>query len=173
MTIRNPLNYWCAPNEATPSYVPSHDMKDFIAYGLMISYIDPDDVSHEYEVTDDAIDWLRKGFLECIEITAVLLPNASIGQKTDCDSFGNGVSLYRRGMNEPGDPEKYIEFEWSFDMRDNFGNVGLRLSHRTENGEEDGQIIWVDSRCFNNKRRLARLIESARQACKLCAGGTK
>lgn len=162
---RNPMGYFCAPNAADCHYAPAHDMKDFIAYGLLASYLDPDEISPGYEITDQVIRDLREGFLRCVEITASMLPHVRRGELADFGSHGTGCSLYRPGMDGPGSPEKYLDLEWVFDMRDRDGAVCLALRCLTEDGQAgDDFAIWVDSRCFNNRRRLTALIREARSA---------
>ena len=41
---QNPLHYFCAPNQATPDYVASGNIRHFIAYGFLccFSAVEPD-----------------------------------------------------------------------------------------------------------------------------------
>ena len=61
----NPLGYWCPPNGATPEYVPARGVEAFIAYGLLVSWIDPERTV--CKVTPQDVCDLREGFLNCLE----------------------------------------------------------------------------------------------------------
>lgn len=161
---RNPLHYHCAPNEADCHYAPARDIEDFIAYGVMTSYLDPRDIHPTYEVTNANIRDLREGFLRCLKRTADMLPNVGRGEAVDFGSHGTGCTLYPPGQDPDGGPGEYLDLEWVFDMRAGDGAVCLALRWTDENGGADDRAIWVDSRCFNDRCRLSRLVEQAREA---------
>ena len=171
--LPNPMNYFCAPNGATPDYVAAHDMEDFIAYGLVVSFIKQDDInSNIFIVTDEHIADLRKGFLRCLEITASMLPYVGRGEQADMGSHGTGTTIFPVGFDpashDADDAADYLDIEWRFDCRDAEGHVCLVLTWASKTtGFLDDTAIWIDSRCFNNRARLAKVIAKAQEAIKL------
>jgi hypothetical protein len=65
LPFRNPMGYWCAPNGATPKYVPSYDIRAFIAYGLLECYVSEEDTCLVY--TPDDCWQAREQFLNTVE----------------------------------------------------------------------------------------------------------
>lgn len=162
----NPLDYWCAPNAATPDYVPAHRLEDFIAFGLLSSHLSREEISNEFEITPEAVVKLREGFIQCLEITASILPDVKRGEQVDSGSQGTGTTLYPPGWDRCRDADEapnYMDLEWRLDMRDGDGAVCLVLSCTCKEGlGGDDLAIWVDSRCFNNRGRFRRLVAQAR-----------
>lgn len=73
--VRNPLDYWCAPNAATPDYVICRRFKDWLAYGLCVCWLgsdskDPDShVNLSEPFTHENVSELRSLFLDMVETT--------------------------------------------------------------------------------------------------------
>jgi hypothetical protein len=73
MITANPMNYYCAPNAATPDYVTAYDFRDFIAYGMTRCWLgsdqkDPNSDCHmDREVTPEDVQELRGYFLDTME----------------------------------------------------------------------------------------------------------
>lgn len=160
---RNPLGYFIYPNQADAHYVAARDMKSFIAYGMLSSFLDPDDIHPRFEVRDEDIRDLRRGFLACLERTADMLPSVGRGEDVDFGSHGTGCTLYPVGHNPEREATAFLDLSWRFDMRAIDGAVCLVLECMDENGSAgDPFPIWVDSRCFNNRARVHRLITEAK-----------
>lgn len=71
--VRNPLKFWCAPNQATPDYVIYDDFRQFIAYGLMCCWCSHDpndpnaDANFDRPLTVEDVKELRGYFLDLVE----------------------------------------------------------------------------------------------------------
>ena len=63
--IRNPLKYWCAPNEASYDYVAAYDLVDFIRGVFAYCYVSPEDTSLDYN--HNVLYQVREDFLDCLE----------------------------------------------------------------------------------------------------------
>lgn len=93
-TTRNPMGFFCAPNQSTPDYITYHDLRDFTAYGLIACWLgstatDPDeDCNFNRPVTAEDVTELRGHLLDTMENIIGGLWNKDLtpGQgEIDCD----------------------------------------------------------------------------------------
>ena len=106
----NPGGYWCPPNGATPEYIPAQDIGEFIAYGLLVCWIDPEHTV--CKVTPGNVCDLREGFLNCLEDAVRFWRDQEVGRDTGCDPAQPTVSF------DLPDGES-CETGWCFERVDN------------------------------------------------------
>jgi hypothetical protein len=109
MKLVNPLRYWCPPNSCTPEHLAAHSMEDFLAYGLLRSWIDPADTI--CPVTPEDVSDLREGFLNCVEDAVTFWHEQEIGEVTGCDPAQPTVTF-----DLPDD--EFVEAGWLFERVD-------------------------------------------------------
>lgn len=89
---RNPLKYFCAPNQATPDYVAAHGIKNFIAYGFLCCFdaVDPDNFAMWNMVQREDVQWLRENFLRVLEKLALnAIACHTKGEAFFCDDWAS------------------------------------------------------------------------------------
>ena len=149
--LANPLGYYCAPNAATPDYVPCRDFRQFLAYGFALCYIG----EHDTTLTITAADLyaLRESFLACVESAMELYPEAKPGERV-CGDW-ESVTLYdasrseeaiRQGEDAPGyDADHETEAGWRFERLDREDRDDWCRAQDLESGlpEREGHLLFV------------------------------
>ena len=149
--LANPLGYYCAPNAATPDYVPCRDFRQFLAYGFALCYIG----EHNTTLAITAADLyaLRENFLACAESALALHPEAEPGERV-CGDW-ESVTLYAASLSEeaicqgedaPGyDAANETEAGWRFERLDREERDDWCRAQDLESGlpEQEGHLLFV------------------------------
>lgn len=152
--LRNPLGYWCAPNEASPEYVPSSTAEDFIGYALYLCYLDEDSTS--CKVGAEEIYWLREDFLSYLKGTVEYLDEMLDGFHPDYpldDEGSDGISL----DCPPEDSDNYESVWWRADQYSE-GAVSFEWCWSSS---PDRIAIWVEESVLRDPHTL-EVIELAK-----------
>ena len=149
--LANPLGYYCAPNAATPDYVPCRDFRQFLAYGFALCYTSEQDTTLTITAAD--LYALRDNFLACVESAMELYPEAEPGERV-CGDW-ESVTLYdaslsqeaiRQGEDAPGyDADHETEAGWRFERLDREERDDWCRSQDIASGlpEQEGHLLFV------------------------------
>lgn len=169
----NPLHYFCAPNQATPDYVASHEIRDFVAYGFLCCFdaVDPDSFTMWNMVQRADVQWLRECFLRALEklvlniYAGIVTPET---KETDFDSDW-AESLI---VGEEGDDEELM-IQWAPGPCDGHA-LSLVLSYSLLTGEGHGgddEVIWLTFDALKDRAAVKAAIEEARKVNALDCDG--
>lgn len=75
MSFPNPFGYHCAPNATDPHYATEHRLERFLGFGLFVCHEHLLGLGCENLIVDaEDVFWLRKDFLDTVELAAFVLP---------------------------------------------------------------------------------------------------
>jgi hypothetical protein len=169
---RNPLNYFCAPNQATPDYVASYSIKDFIAYGFLCCFdaVDPDNFAMWNMVQREDVQWLRECFLRVLEKLVLNFYAGLVTPETKEADFDSdwAESLI---VGDEGDDEALM-IQWAPGPCDDHA-LSLVLSYSLLKGEGHGgddEVIWFTFDALKDRAAVKAVIEQARKVNALALG---
>lgn len=163
----NPFHYWCASNGATPDYVSSDKVSEFIAYAFMMCY---DNVSPEYftmwnMVTKNSVQWLRESFLMILERFVLEYYDGNITNTTNYHDLDH--SVWSEGINigdrDGGDKDE-VSMNWCPGPIDE-ESFSLQLSCDVLYGDgrsSDPEVIWLRFSALHNRGAVCEAIRAAR-----------
>ena len=170
----NPLNFRCAPNEATPDYVAYENFDSFVAYGFMLCWLPP----HEYAgwswLQRDDIRWLREHLLQALESVIVDLWTGDIElsneryEQFDAGDFESFIVCDNK--NEEYRTEEHL-FQWFPRFIEPDGTIALDLSFSVlETAVSDchpyseEQTIWLRPEGYADRAKVREVLAAARKA---------
>jgi len=154
--VRNPLKFWCAPNQATPDYVIYDDFRSFIAYGLVCCWCshDPEDPNADANmarpITRDDVKELRGYFLDLVETVI--------------------TSLWK-GQYSPGDGEIDGDWEHCYIGDEDSEVTSLTWYPRLDDDSimfelhcdgSDPEVIWLGYKGIENRAEVLKVLTEAR-----------
>ena len=161
MQVRNPLKFWCAPNQATPDYVVYDDFRQFIAYGLICCWCshDPNDPNADANmaraITRDDVKELRGYFLDLVETVVTSLWK---GQYSPGDGSIDGdwehLIIGPEG-NESGDNDTMLT--WYIRLDDDAMMFSLDCTGA------DSENIWLGYKGIEDRAEVLKVLTEARQ----------
>jgi len=166
---RNPLKYYCAPNQATPDYVTSYSVRDFIAYGFVCCW---DAVCPAYfamwnMVQQDDVQWLRHYFLEVLEAAVLAYYEGKLenGENFDWGDWSQSLNI---GNSDEGDEEE-IRYTWALDRVDDEKlAMVLAIANCVGTGPAgDDEVIWLAKEALEDRAKVKAAFEEAYAANKL------
>ena len=173
---RNPLNYSCAPNQATPDYVAADDIRDFIAYGFLCCFdsIDPDNFTMWNMVQREDVQWLRECFLRVLEKLVLNIYAGIVTPETKETDFDHGqwAESLNIGNADEGDEEELM-IQWAPGPCDGHA-LSLVLSYSLLAGEGHGgddEVIWLTFDALKDRAAVKAAIEEARNVNALDCDG--
>ena len=175
----NPLGYYCAPNGATPDYVASYNIRDFLAYGFICCYdcVTPDNFTMWNLVQADDVKWLRENFLRVVEKLILNLYGGTVEIPTKEDDFDPGQwseSLFI-GDDDENDPDgEQFMFDWTPGPVHEDA-IALVLRSTLTKGEGTGgddEVIWLAHEALQDRAAVKAAIEEARKINALEASGS-
>jgi hypothetical protein len=159
--VVNPLDFFCAPNACTPDYITYHDLRSWVAYGLMKCWLgckadDPNAGCHfSRKWTRDDVDTIRSHFLNVVEITVVGLWRGDItpgmGELEgdwDCHYVGPEEDFH-------GNPTDHF-IKWYVRLDDDAIMFDLCV------GGGDPQTIWLAYEAVADRQNVLKVLTEAR-----------
>lgn len=158
---RNPLNFYCPPNGATPDYVAYRDFRSWCAYGLLLCWLGDDadspdaGVNATPPVTLDDVTSLRRAFLDVVE---------------------NVIALFWAGEVGPGEGDLDVPVDSSVEIRVNAKTLDLSWRARLDedclmlelSAGGDGRAIWLEYAALRDRSAVAQALRE----CAAVVGGT-
>lgn len=171
----NPLNYFSAPNAATPDAVACHNIEDFLAYGIMSCLYDlmPDHFSLWWMMERDDVQWHREHFLRAVESVAygVWEGHFKPGHRFDWDLFQDDICI----GNTDEDDQEAVRIRWAAEMiealdaADVDGDPAICfVCTYTNEGQGsygaagDDDVMWLRLSALKDKARVRAAIAHAR-----------
>ena len=158
---RNPLNYSCAPNQATPDYVAASDVRDFIAYGFLCCFdaVDPDSFTMWNMVKRQDVQWLRENLLRVLEKLVLNIYAGTDWMESDSDWAESDSTI-----GDEGDEEELM-MQWAPGPCDE-NALSLVLSYSLLRGDGlggDDEVIWLTFDALKDRAAVKAAIEEARK----------
>ena len=176
--MMNPLGYYCAPNAATPDYVASYNIRDFLAYGFICCYdcVTPDNFTMWNMVEADDVTWLRENFLRVVEKLIINIYGGAVEIPTREDDFDPGQwseSLTIGDDDENDDDEQFV-FDWTPGPvhEDAIAFVLRSTLTKGEGTGGDDEVIWLSHEALQDRAVVKTAIEEARKINALEATGS-
>lgn len=170
---RNPLKYYCAPNQATPDYVAAASIRDFIAYGFLCCFdaVDPDSFTMWNMVQRGDVQWFRECLLRVLEKLVLNIYAGIVTPETKETDFESdwAESLI---VGDEGDEEELM-IQWAPGPCDEHA-LSLVLSYSLLMGEGHGgddEVIWLTFDALKDRAAVKAAIEQARKVNALVCGG--
>jgi hypothetical protein len=171
----NPLGYFCAPNGATPDYVASDTIEDFLAYGMMscMYSLMPDCFSLWWMMERDDVQWNREYFLRAVESVCYGIWEGHFGpgHRFDWDLFQDDICI---GNTDEGDQEA-VRIRWAAEMiehvdkdnPDDEPSVCFVCTYTNEGQSSygaagDDDVMWIRLSALKDKARVRAAIAHAR-----------
>lgn len=150
----NPLGYWSAPNAATPDYVATDRIEEFIAYAFAKTWLSPDDFSLWWRMERHDVQWLRAYFLQALEWTLLCL---YVHGEIDTDHANYDSVVV--GNSDAGETEE-VMLMWAaskLDVSDNLAfdficSVLASADPKVSGG--DPLTIWLSKEGYEDRRRV-------------------
>ena len=171
----NPLDYRCAPNAATPDYVCSGSIEDFIAYGFKDCYgnLCPDYFTMWNMVGYEDVKWFREYFLRILEKLVVAVYNKEVTPESSDSDFDHGEWAEHLNIGngdrdpEDGEPdEEELMYTVCPGPADENGfSVGINWSMMYGEGGFDSDVLWLswDAILERNPVEVKAAIEESRK----------
>jgi hypothetical protein len=167
--VMNPLGYYCAPNQATPDYVASYTIRDFLAYGFICCYdcVTPENFTMWNMVQADDVKWLRENFLRVVEKLILNIYAGAIEIPTKEDDFDSGqwAESVTIGESEEDDAngEQFV-FEWApGPVHEDALAIVLRSTLVSGEGTGgDDEVIWLAHEAIQDRAAVKAAIVEAR-----------
>jgi hypothetical protein len=155
--VMNPLNYHCAPNEATPDCVAAATFRDFVAYGLWECWLGQDP---EHPGGDTTFPWgdadvaeLRSAFLGLLESIIVALWDGSY-KPGDGDIDGDWKHV---SPATPGDEESREATDLCWYVRLDADAIMFELCCTGS----DAVAIWLSYESLRDRSSVLKVLEEA------------
>lgn len=159
--VSNPLNFWCAPNQATPDYVVYHDFRSWVAYGLLTCWLgtDPADPNSDCHMarpfTREDVRELRGYFLDLVETVVVALWKGQY-KPGDGSIDGNWQSVVIGNSEEnPGEDETFLT--WYVRLDDDCMMFDLQCTGA------DPVAIWLGYDALADRKNVLKVLTEARK----------
>lgn len=155
----NPLNYRCAPNAATPEYVPSWNFPRWLAYGMKVCWLGSTsgdvnaDCNFPRPVCEDDVAELRDIFLDLVETVVVALWKKDY-EPGHGDVDGDFRSLI---LSAEDDSEEVEIISWYVRLDK---DVMMFSMSCTEGSSID---IWLDYDAIDDREEVVAALEAARK----------
>lgn len=160
---RNPLRYYCAPNQVTPDYVSSPAIRDFIAYGFVCCWdsLSPQFFTMWNMVQHDDLQWFRHHFLTVLEnlILAYYKGEVEIGFDQFDHDWAEELFI---GNSDEGDTEAICYTWMPACIHDD--TLALVLSITDCTGQTvpgDDEVIWVELEALKDRAAVKFALEQA------------
>jgi len=158
--IFNPLNFWCAPNQATPDYIIYHNFRSWLAYGLLTCWLgtDADDPNSDCvmarPVTREDVQELRTYFLDLVKTVIVTLWKGEY-KPGDGSIDGDWQSVVIGNSEEnPGGEETFLT--WYARLDDDAVMFDLCSG-------ADAVAIWLGYDAIADRENVVKVLTEARQ----------
>lgn len=175
-TARNPLNFYCAPNSATPDYVSYRSFDMFVAYGFIQSWLQPNEYGGWMWLQKNDIRWLREYFLQSLECVLLSIYEGEFGDTIAPDGkryegFDSGSEGSLTVVDH--DDEKYRTEEHMFQWQPRFlepdGTLAFDLTFTVlESPKPNGvysedNTIWLAPEGYADRENVRKVIANARK----------
>jgi hypothetical protein len=154
--VRNPLKFWCAPNEATPDYISYRNFRSWVAYGLLACWLshddeDPDaDCNMSAAFTREDVQELRDCFLDLVETVVVALWKEQYSPG-DGSIDGDWRSVIVGDVREP------TFLTWRVRLDDD------AIMFELDCTGSDGVAIWLDYAAIADRKQVLAVLVEARK----------
>lgn len=159
--LRNPMNFYCAPNMATPDYISYTDFRNWLAYGLWVCWIGDhwsDDPNSGCElarpVTHEDVRELRSYYLDLVETVVVGLWKSEL-EPGQGDVEANWQYLLIEDEKNPETNETLLVWYVRLDESDMMFELSIQGS--------DSQVIWLDYSAIENRKQVLEALQEARR----------
>lgn len=162
---RNPMKSRWAPNEATPDYVASYNIEDFIGYGFICCYecLAPENFTMWNMVQRNDVKWLRAYFLDILEqlILSWYEGDIEIGSKDfDHSDWGESLNI---GNSDDGDEEEFMITIAPYCVHEDAMAMGFDYSLLVGEGTGgEDEVIWLAFEALKDRQYVYDTIEKAR-----------
>ena len=173
----NPLGFYCPPNGATPDYISTWPIEDFLGYGLLLCHSDlrEDSFSLHEVMGPGTVTALRERFLDIVEDLILYIYEGIVDVPCsgfDSDQFDSDnevlVSKWREGdPNHDQEAEEEVALFWFPDFIDVEGTIALSFNCEQRLGEfcgGDSHTIWLGRDAYLNPVEVRAALTNARKA---------
>lgn len=163
-TLWNPLDGRWAPNEATPSYVASYEIDQFLAYGFIFSYMNlhPDYFAGWNMVEEYDLVYLRHYFLNAVEDTLLAIYEGKLEASKELVDCGSDEALVIGDADDDGDE---FHMQWK-PVRIREDAIAFDLEFTSfESGREmvvEPDTIWLATEAYQDRRKVLMSLLHAR-----------
>lgn len=159
MVVRNPMNFWCAPNQCTPDYIGYRDFEQFVAFGLFYCALDQEDCS--FQVTDSFVYSMREGFLTTLRYMIFKYWDGELergAENIDMPSNGNIIHL-SEADDEEGEDDFFAWYPFRVDGEENEdASLSIEL---TLNSQGQDTVLWLKLKAIEDKAHVRAILKMA------------